>query len=232
MKPKALLTQGFTTLPGIAVLSLLYILFTLKLFPAISIFVYLILLIALFTYPIGQYLQHRRALKVLQAIGAALITVIATVILIRQVFFQPAYVVNHGMSPNLPAQTRIVGDRTSYWFRQPQRSDIILWESAPQDSMSIMRIVGLPGDRVEVRQGEVWIDSKQLEERYTVDRHAGELASCPTMQLARGKFYVLLDDRAFHRPEDCTDRTISRQQIIAKVVGQFYSANGFSFSNF
>jgi signal peptidase I len=232
MNPKTLLTQGFTTLPGIAILSILYTLFTLKLFPAISIFVYLILLIALFTYPISQYLQHRRTLKALKAFGAALLTVIATVILIRHLFFQPAYVVYHGMSPNLPAQNRVVGDRTSYWFRQPQRSDIILWESTPQAGLSIMRIVGLPGDQVEVRQGEVWINGKQLKERYTVARYADKLASCPAMQLARGKFYVLLDDRAFHRPENCTNQTISRQQIIAKVVGQFYSANGFSFSNF
>jgi signal peptidase I len=232
MKPKALLTQGFTTLPGIALLPLLYTLFTLKLFPVISIFVYLILLITLFTYPISQYLQHRRALKTLKAIGAALLTVIVTVILIRHLCFQPAYVVDNGMSPNLPAQTRVVGDRTSYWFRQPQRSDIILFESASQAGlMSIMRIVGLPGDQVEVHQGEVWITGKQLKERYIFARHTDELPSCPAIQLASGEFYVLLDDRTFHRHEDCPNQTISRQQIIAKVVGQFYLANGFSFSN-
>jgi signal peptidase I len=232
MNLKALLTQGFTTLPGIASLSFLYTLFTLKLFPAISIFVYLLLLIALFTYPIGQYLQHRRTLKVLKAIGAVIITFIAMVVLIRCLFLQPSYVVYHGMSPSLPAQTRIVGDRTSYSFRQPQRSDIILWKNSPQADLSIMRIVGLPGEQVEVRQGEVWIDGKLLDERYKAAHHTDQLASCPATKLTRGKFYVLLDDRAFHTPENCSNQTISRQQIVAKVVGQFYSADGFSLRNF
>jgi signal peptidase I len=232
MKPQALAIKGFTTLPGIAILSLLYNLFTLKLFPAISIFVYLILLIALFTYPISQYLQHRRALTVLKAIGASLLTVIATVIIIRLLFWEVRYVTHHGMAPNLPEESRVIGDRTSYWFRQPERSDIVLWKHSSQDSVQIMRIVGLPSDQVEVRQGEVWINGKQLEELYTRDHNTDELVSCPTTKLARGKFYIILDDRTFHRHEFCDMNIVPRQQIIAKVVGQFYSPNGFYFRNF
>jgi signal peptidase I len=231
MKPQALAIKGFTTLPGIAILALLYSLFTLKLFPAISIFVYLILLITLFTYPISQYLQHRRALTVLKAIGASLLTVIATVILIRHLFWQVRYVTHHGMAPNLPEESRVIGDRTSYWFRQPERSDIVLLKKN-QDFVQIMRIVGLPGDRVEVRQGKVWINGKQLEELYTRDDDADELVSCPTTKLARGEFYIILDDRTFHRHEFCDMNIVPRQQIIAKVVGQFYSPNGFYFRNF
>jgi signal peptidase I len=232
MKPQALVIKGFTTLPGIAILSLLFNLFTLKLFPSISIFVYLILLIALFTYPISQYLEHRRALRVLKAIGAVLLTVIATIILMRHLFWEARYVTYHGMAPNLPEESRIIGDRTSYWFRQPERSDIVLLEKSPQNAAQIMRVVGLPGDRVEVRQGKVWINGKQLEEPYTRDHNTDELASCPTTTLARGKFYIILDDRTFHHKDFCETNIIPRQKILAKVVGQFYSFNGFYFRNF
>jgi signal peptidase I len=233
MKPQALAIKGFTTLPGIAILSLLYNLFTLKLFPAISIFVYLILLIALFTYPISQYLQHRRALKVLKAIGAVLLTVIATIILMRQLLFQPAYVVDYGMAPTLPEQARIVGDRTSYWFHQPQRSDIVLLQSDPQARLSIMRIAGLPGDRVEIRQGDVvWINGKQLEEHNTSTHNDKQLVICPAIQLAPDEFYTILDNRILDPLEFCNTNIISRQHIVAKVVGQFYSPDGFPFRNF
>jgi signal peptidase I len=86
-----------------------------------------------------------------------------------------------------------------YLFHPPQRGDIIVF-NPPIDSEKpyIKRVIGLPGETVEIREGHVFIDGVQLEEPYI----EGDITSCgtarrtcPPVEVPEGHVFVLGDNR-------------------------------------
>lgn len=72
------------------------------------------------------------------------------------------------MEPTLHEGQYLIVSKVAYWLREPRRGDIVVLD--PPDHRStipyIKRIVGLPGERVEVRGGRVWVDGVALNEPY------------------------------------------------------------------
>ncbi len=71
--------------------------------------------------------------------------------------------------------------------------DIIVFRSTGDESLRLMkRVVGLPGDQVEIRAGLVYVNGRVLVEPYEVYEDSGSMAS---VFLAQGEFFVLGDNR-------------------------------------
>jgi signal peptidase I len=84
-------------------------------------------------------------------------------------------------------------DQTCYLFGPPQRGDIVVfWPPTPTDRPFIKRLIGLPGEQVEVRDGAVLVDGRPLSEAY-VRGLAGYVA--PPVLVPPGQYYVLGDNR-------------------------------------
>jgi signal peptidase I len=86
----------------------------------------------------------------------------------------------------------LIISKLAYWIGPPQRGDIIVLNPPKNPGEDyIKRIVGLPGERVEMRNGEVWIDGVVLEEPYvsSVPRYEGQWA------LQDDEYLVLGDNR-------------------------------------
>jgi len=98
----------------------------------------------------------------------------------------------HAMEPTLQSGDSLLVDRLSYRVREPERGDIIVFDAWYSDRAFIKRIVGLPGENVEIRDGLVLIDGRELEEPYleqpTLD-HIGPV------ELDRNEYYVIGDNR-------------------------------------
>lgn len=80
-----------------------------------------------------------------------------------------------------------------YLFREPQRGDIVVfWPPALSTKPFIKRIIGLPGERVEIREGRVWIDDVPLDEPYI---RARPNYDAPAAEVPEGQYYLLGDNR-------------------------------------
>ena len=83
------------------------------------------------------------------------------------VFLIVAYVPSGSMQPAIPERTMVVGLRGAYRTRQPERGDIIFFRHAELGrGMIVKRVIALPGQTVELRQGRVYLDGVLLEEPY------------------------------------------------------------------
>jgi signal peptidase I len=96
------------------------------------------------------------------------------------------------MEPALHDGQYLVISKLSYWIHPPERGDVIVFRppNNPGDDY-IKRIVGLPGERVEVRGEVVWVDGILLDEAYLVNSgsYSGEWS------LGDGEYFVLGDNR-------------------------------------
>lgn len=97
------------------------------------------------------------------------------------------------MQPTLSSGEFALVDKLTYRWRAPQRGDIIVFRSPDDPRVDyIKRIIGLPGDKVEVRDGFVWVNGKPLVESYVPSRmyYTFECQIVP-----EGSMFVLGDNR-------------------------------------
>jgi len=87
--------------------------------------------------------------------------------------FEARYIASGSMEPTLEVGDKLIIDKHTYLTAPPQREDIVLYLPPPQitefsasEDALIHRIVGLPGEVVEVRDGQVFINEEPLEEPY------------------------------------------------------------------
>src|SRR3990167_10300138 len=98
--------------------------------------------------------------------GILLVVLLALVF--RVLIVQPFVVIGRSMEPNFHDRDYLVIDKLTYRFRAPKRGEVIIFHPKPTPQESyIKRIVGLPGETVEVKSGKVFINDKPLSENYT-----------------------------------------------------------------
>lgn len=126
----------------------------------------------------------------------------ATATIVTRSFVAEArYMPSGSMQPTLQIDDRFVVEKVSYRFNAPKRGDIVLFQ-APQRALDavgsttndayVKRVVGLPGETVEVKEGKVFINQKALEESYI--QSPMEYLWGPEVVPA-GAYFVLGDNR-------------------------------------
>ena len=126
---------------------------------------------------------------------------VATVFLIRTFLVQPFLVSGASMEPNFYDNDYLLIDEITYRFREPARGEVVVFRSPTSNTYFIKRLVGLPGERVSVKNGEVMIyhnDGSQsivLKEGYLEPdiRTFGDF----DVKLKEGQYFVLGDNRNF-----------------------------------
>jgi signal peptidase I len=84
---------------------------------------------------------------------------------------QATRVEGQSMEPNLHTNQRLVVEKVSYRFHGPQRFDVVVIKVPSQgDELLIKRIVGLPGETVEIHDGQVYINGVLLDEPFTSEQ--------------------------------------------------------------
>ncbi|MFQ5738496.1 MAG: signal peptidase I [Acidobacteriota bacterium] len=90
-----------------------------------------------------------------------------TAILIVVFVIQPVKVEGTSMQPNLSDQERIFVNKFVYHFSEIERGDVVVfWFPKDPTKSFIKRVIGLPGERIEIRSGAVFIDDHRLRETY------------------------------------------------------------------
>jgi signal peptidase I len=116
-----------------------------------------------------------------------LVTAVAIAIVIKTFLVQAFYIPSGSMLPTLQENDRVLVNKLSYKMHDVHRGDIVVFEAPPMMEQSdikdlVKRVVGLPGDDVSLRDGQVYINGKPLEEDYL----PGGPAQTPSEPLTSG----------------------------------------------
>jgi signal peptidase I len=85
---------------------------------------------------------------------------------IRIFLVQPFVVDGQSMEPTFQNQEYILVDKLSYRLREPERGEVVVFHPPGRVDNFIKRIIGLPGDTVEIRGHNIYVNGTQLEEDY------------------------------------------------------------------
>lgn len=123
---------------------------------------------------------------------------IATVYLIVTFVAQRTIVQGHSMEYTLMNGDNLIIDKLSYRFHDPERFDIVAFPVTEEDGRKthyIKRIIGLPGETVQVTDGKIYIDGKELDESYGREViHEGYQAE-EEITLGDDEYFVMGDNR-------------------------------------
>jgi len=104
--------------------------------------------------------------KIFKEILSWVIPIIAAVIiskLLTDLLFLNAQIPSASMEPTIMTGDRVLANRIKYNYSDPERGDIIVFKyPVNNDKLYIKRIIGLPGEKVEIIQGEIYIDDSEL----------------------------------------------------------------------
>ena len=131
---------------------------------------------------------------------------LAIILPVRYYLIQPFYVKGASMEPNFYDHEYLIIDEISYRFSPPERGQVVVFRYPlnPQEYF-IKRVIGLPGEEVEIKGGHVWIynsdqpEGFRLQEDYlpddllTYSQSGGE--SGQRVSIGLGQYYVLGDNR-------------------------------------
>ena len=125
------------------------------------------------------------------------IVVISLIIIvpIRMYVIQPFIVEGESMMPNFHDGEYLIVDEISYRFNDPQRGEVIVFHP-PQDSKNyyIKRIIGLPGETVELREGKIFIYNDEFKDGNRLNE-SNYLTQSSKVKLAEDQYYVIGDNR-------------------------------------
>lgn len=150
----------------------------------------------------------RKAMRALGGIGLFLlefikIAVLAglTIVLVRYFLFKPFYVKGESMEPSFLDHEYLIIDEITYRFNEPARGDVIVFKypENPKEYF-LKRIIGLPGERVKITAGQVFVYNTEHPEGWAVNESyipkdiytAGE----KIVTLGPDQYYVMGDNRA------------------------------------
>ncbi len=121
-------------------------------------------------------------------------------IVIYLYLFMPTQVQGASMEPTFHSGDRVILSKISYKLHEPQRGDVIAFQSPQnQDIEFFKRIIGVPGDKIEITNGSVYVNGQKMIETYTfspTNIYQGEfLKEGETVIISQRKLFVMGDNR-------------------------------------
>ena len=128
---------------------------------------------------------------------------------------QAFQVEQYSMEPTLLPHDRVLVNKFIYRLREPQRGDVIVLHYPRDPSRNyIKRIVALPGDRVEIRNGHLYINNSSVQEVYINGQPSGDYGP---EAVPDGSYFVLGDNR--NNSEDSRAfGFLKRSQVVGRAV--------------
>jgi signal peptidase I len=128
-------------------------------------------------------LRSQRA-GILEIVDSLLVAVLLVFLILRPFVVQAFYIPSGSMEHTLEINDRILVNKFLYFFREPQRGDIVVFVSPPNADPDqkdfIKRVIGLPGDRLSVHGGYLWRNGlKVVEPSYERDPATGLWTGAP-----------------------------------------------------
>ena len=115
--------------------------------------------------------------------------------LIKTFLFQPFYIPTPSMEPTLKVRDRILVSKLSYRFGQPKQGDIVVFLAPHETNRDfIKRVIATEGQRVQIREGEVFVNNKPQKEPWAQKDH--DLTNYGPVTVPKDGIFVMGDNRA------------------------------------
>src|SRR3989304_6724601 len=133
---------------------------------------------------------------------------------------QPHKIKGDSMQPNYPNGEYLLTDKVSYRFREPNRGDVIVFEAPTQNGEEfIKRILGLPGDKITLKDGSFRVNDKIILENYlasgTITYGGTFLKDGEEKVVPNDEYFVMGDNRA-NSSDSRTWGFVSKDKITGK----------------
>ena len=127
-----------------------------------------------------------------------ILVVLAATWLVITFVGQRTQVNGSSMEPTLSHNDNLIVDKISYRFSDPQRFDIIVfypYGREVEEEYYVKRVIGLPGETVQIIGSEIYIDGELLEEDYGKDPITNPGRAAEPITLGEDEYFVLGDNR-------------------------------------
>ena len=152
-----------------------------------------------------------------------IIFVVVVVFIVNNVLLINAKIPSESMEDTIMTGDRIFGNRLAYINKDPQRFDIVIFKYPDDETqLFIKRVIGLPGETVEIRDGKVYIDGSEtpLDDSFTPEPPQGNWG--PEV-VPEGSYFILGDNR--NRSKDSrfwTNTFVKKEKILGKAVLRYF----------
>ncbi|HEV8564828.1 MAG TPA: signal peptidase I [Actinomycetota bacterium] len=167
----------------------------------------------------GKPEEKRGPLQFLKELPGLVILAFALALITKTFLFQAFFIPSGSMEPTLTPGDRVLVNKIPYYFHDPRRGDIIVFEDPhpsahddrgviggfvhwlfqgigvqrPEDEDFIKRVIGLPGDTVEGKNGSVFVNGTKIEESYLPEGEKTE--EFDPFHVPAGMLFVMGDNR-------------------------------------
>lgn len=169
--------------------------------------------------PVSEQHAEHNALRLLRDVIAAIVLAIFLIVFV----YRPVRVEGTSMMPTLDDEERIFINQFTYRFgiSDIRRGDtVVFWYPWDRSKSYIKRVIGLPGDMVEIDDGQVYINRRPLAEPYLPEEYR-DRSSMERKVVAPGEYFVLGDHRASSNDSRVWG-TVARNLIFGKAVFAYW----------
>ena len=127
----------------------------------------------------------------------SLVVAFVLAMFIRTFFFQAFKIPSSSMHPTLQDGDHLIANRLIYRLQPPKRGEIIIFKF-PNDTHRdfVKRLVGLPGEKVKIAGGKIYIDGKTVTDNRITSRYYFNDDGMPEIQVPTDSYFVLGDNSA------------------------------------
>lgn len=160
--------------------------------------------------------------EILSYVLVAAISIVIAFTINRYVIIN-ANIPTRSMVPTVNAGDKLFGFRMAYMFSEPQRGDVIIfnhqcYENAEEESL-LKRVIGIEGDKVEIKDGKLYVNDKEVVENYLAEEMVGTFG--PYIVPA-DSYFVMGDNRNMSDDSRLWDNTyVHMDEIQAKAIWKY-----------
>lgn len=132
-----------------------------------------------------------------------------------------AYIPTQSMAPTINPEDKILANRLQYLVSEPKRGDIVVFKFPDNESvLYVKRVIGLPGDKVEIKDGKVYINGDIIDEPYIKEEAIGSFGP---YNVPQGKYFMMGDNR--NNSDDSRkwkNTYLEREKMLGKAFFKYY----------
>jgi signal peptidase I len=161
----------------------------------------------------------------------SIVLALSVFVLIYLFVAQPNEVKGNSMLPNFVNGEYLLTDKLTYQFSTPQRGDVIVFKAPPSEPCAedeceyIKRIIGVPGDKIKVEDGQVFLNGKLLDQKFLpVDFVTDPGAYCREGEevIVPEGMYLPFGDNRSHSRDGREFGPIKKESIIGKAFFKYW----------
>lgn len=132
-----------------------------------------------------------------------------------------AFVPTGSMESTIMPKDRLIASRIHYLIGNPERGDIAVFRFPDDEEvLYVKRVIGLPGETVEIKDGTVYIDGNLLEEPYLKEKPIGDYGP---YKVPEGSYFMLGDNRNNSKDSrKWNNKFVKKEKILGKTLFRYF----------